>query len=177
MSYSANNPRKRETSNISTCLFVYLNGSSIAINPNNFSNQLVITNSTLGKDISRERLWSQNRASSAPTNSYIAHPIMFSATMTGPEIEKIEPYWSSPASSRALFEVIVGDIRGWTTTVAGEGKASIHLTDEVGGLWLGNSGSPEKLASELAYSSTPLPAMRSKREGRSFSEGRPKPSI
>jgi hypothetical protein len=27
-----------------------------------------------------------------PTNSYMAHPIMFSATMTGPEIEKMEPF-------------------------------------------------------------------------------------
>jgi hypothetical protein len=32
------------------------------------------------------------------TNSYIAQPIIFSATMTGPEIEKMEPFcFSSPS--------------------------------------------------------------------------------
>ena len=33
-----------------------------------------------------------------PTNSYMAQPIMFSATMTGPEIEKIRPVCFSPPS-------------------------------------------------------------------------------
>ncbi len=31
------------------------------------------------------------------TNSYIAQPIMFSATMTGPEMEKMEPFCFSPS--------------------------------------------------------------------------------
>jgi hypothetical protein len=33
---------------------------------------------------------------SSLTSSYMAQPIMFSATMTGPETEKTEPYCSSP---------------------------------------------------------------------------------
>jgi hypothetical protein len=59
----------------------------------------------------------------------MAHPIMFSATMTGPEMEKMEPCWSSPASTRvrclpegAMTDDAGGDKAGVGGVLAGLSK-------------------------------------------------------
>lgn len=81
-----------------TSFLVDLNGGLVLINSNNLTGQEVMSDLTLkragrsvylrsdipGRSVGGEALWDL-------TSSYMAQPIMFSATTTGPEMEKMEP--------------------------------------------------------------------------------------
>ena len=86
-----------------TGFFVDLNSSLVAIKPNDFTNEEIFTNMALEghmvlvrqypfwdkaqMSFPREECWGEGGL----TSSYIAQPIMCSATTTGPETEKTEP--------------------------------------------------------------------------------------
>jgi hypothetical protein len=85
-----------------------------------------------------------NSLNCIPTSSYIAHPYMFSATMTGPETEKTDPYWSSPASLSFLegiltFGIDLGRSAGFA--------ASGSFWDST---WIGISGNGTEAASSIS---------------------------
>lgn len=136
------------------------------------------------------------------TSSYMAHPIMFSATTTGPATEKIEPYWSSAASRRFLSLVegaILRMLQASMTGSAGGGGGCSILLELL--LEVGESGSGGRLSSlggggggrascddDLDPASaepaapddgltTPPLAIRSSREGRALSRIVLKPNI
>jgi hypothetical protein len=78
-----------------TCFFVDLNSCLVSIDPDDLSDKLIMSDTTLhvthkNGDF-RIGFWTR-KLRRALTNSYMAHPIIFSATTTGPEMEKIEPY-------------------------------------------------------------------------------------
>lgn len=82
----------------STCFLVDLNRRLVLINPNNLADKCVMTDTTLcGQYLG----FSTMSELGLPTNSYIAQPIICSATTTGPDTEKIEPWFSE------LSEVIM----------------------------------------------------------------------
>lgn len=102
--------------------------------------------------------------------------------MTGPETEKIEPYWSSPASSLVLLELLgaivvflgdgdvglVGDEAVWRVEVGEIGSGSS---------WSISSSSDGQRGIEVESSSMPFLVMSSRREGRALSRGLPRPSM
>lgn len=61
-----------------TSLFVDLDGSLVGLDSNDLTDKVIVTNTDLGQSA----VIHPNRAVPR-TSSYIAHPIMFSAMMTG----------------------------------------------------------------------------------------------
>lgn len=64
-----------------TCLFVYLDGCLVAIDPNDFTDKLVMANFYLRHILANHDFLRDRQVSR--TNSYMATPIMSSATTTG----------------------------------------------------------------------------------------------
>lgn len=86
--------RGPQTERSRTGFLVDLNGSLVSLDTNNFTDEQIVSNMALSAlkvsmDELRRGYWGGARGT--PTNSYMAQPIMFSATTTGPETEKIEP--------------------------------------------------------------------------------------
>lgn len=95
----------------------------------------------------------------SPTNSYMAQPIMCSATTTGPETEKILPLFS--VSSEAIIEEACVE---WGDT------GRVEVVEE------GESGSGGSSAGGDGNVNVCF-EISSNKDGRAFNRGRPKPSI
>ena len=115
------------------------------------------------------------------TSSYMAHPIMFSATMTGPEIEKILPPPCS--SSFVLAGAMVFGLCSEETGLGGTERTSVGDKGRLSGRGGRSPSSASGLGNESVWYETERWtmfrfAMSSKRDGRFLrSFGRPKPSM
>lgn len=141
----------------STCFLVDLNRGLILVDTNNFTDKQVMTDTTLcGQYLG----FSTVSELGLPTNSYMAQPIMFSATTTGPETEKTEP-WFSESSEVIMEEACVewGDTE-W-----------VKVVEE------GESGSGGSSAGGDGCVNVCFAVIRSNNDARAFNRGRPKPSI
>lgn len=129
------------------------------------------------------------------TSSYIAQPIMFSATTTGPETEKTAPAAASSVSAPLLEDMVRGTGgEGWMETVDREVEGWRTEESELaeagetgsGGSWSGPGGDDDGPFSSFPWcSSSSLSsvcagwrlAIRSSKEGRVFSRRTPKPNM
>jgi hypothetical protein len=81
-----------------------LNRDFVCLDSDDLSHKLLVTYFTLelGEQLLERMVWKK-----LPTNSYIAQPIIFSAIMTGPEMEKMEPFcFSSPSPRDFEFAIL-----------------------------------------------------------------------
>lgn len=141
----------------STCFLVDLNRGLVLLNANNLTNKQVMTDTTLcGQYLG----FSTISELGLPTNSYMAQPIICSATTTGPETEKIEPWFSE--SSEVIMEE---DCVEWVDT------EWVKVVEE------GESGSGGSSAGGDGCVNVFFAVIRSNNDARAFNRGRPKPSI
>lgn len=77
-----------------TCFLVYLDCRLVSLDSDDLADKLVMAYSTLRTNIGVRTFACAGGSSfdGSLTSSYMAHPIMFSATTTGPATEKTEPY-------------------------------------------------------------------------------------
>lgn len=141
----------------STCFLVDLNRGLVLLDTNDLTNKQVMTDTTL----CRQYLgFSTLLELGLPTNSYMAQPIMFSATTTGPETEKIEPGFSE--SSELIMEEAFVE---WGDT------EWVKVVEE------GESGSGGSSAGGDGCVNVHFADIRSNNDARAFNRGRPRPSI
>jgi hypothetical protein len=91
-----------------TSLFIHLYGCLVGFDTNHLTDKPIMADAHLQWLTRRETVFPFEPY---PTSSYIAHPSMFSATMTGPETENTAPWYSSPASASFLDGIAAQNIR------------------------------------------------------------------
>jgi hypothetical protein len=151
----------------STCFLVDLNRCLVLINPNNLADKCVMADTTLcGQHLGFSTILELG----LPTNSYIAQPIICSATTTGPDTEKIEPCFSE------LSEVIMEEV-----CVEWEDTEGVKVVEEgesgSGGSSGGDGVGGDGCVGCVGCVNVCFAVTRSNNDARTFNRGRPKPSI